>query len=96
MHLSLGLNCLPGTCTWLPDSLTWYYNHETEKFTSGPHLLEGRTEHASATIVDKGEGKENIPIVAGGHGYGANGDQWLESTEMLIDGQWQPGKGTKY
>ena len=76
-------------------SLTWYYNHETEKFTSGPHLLEGRTEHASATIVDKGKEKENIPIVAGGHGYGANGDQWLESTEMLIDGQWQPGKGTK-
>ena len=76
-------------------SLTWYYNHETEKFTSGPHLLEGRSEHASATIVDKGEEKENIPIVAGGHGYGSNGDQWLESTEMLIDGQWQPGKGTK-
>ena len=88
------VSILSGGVLGMPNngSLTWYYNHETEKFTSGPHLLEGRTKHASATIVDKGEEKENIPIVAGGHGYG--GDKWLESTEMLIDGQWQPGKGT--
>ena len=66
---------------------TWYYNHETEKFTSGPRLLEDRIEHASATIVDKGGKKEKIPIVAGGQGAGVK----LESTEMLIEGQWQPG-----
>ena len=27
---------------------TWYYNHDTETFTSGPDLLEGRRHHGSA------------------------------------------------
>ena len=45
--------------------LTWYFNHETNVFTSGPSLLEGRRAHGSATIVDKVT-KEKIPIVTGG------------------------------
>ena len=32
---------------------TWYYNHDTEAFTSGPDLLEGRRFHSSAMNVDK-------------------------------------------
>jgi hypothetical protein len=59
-------------------SKTWYYNHETEAFTSGPNLLEGRSYHGSAFYVDKVT-KAKIPIVTG------------DSTELLIDGQWQPG-----
>merc|ERR1711956_116909 len=30
--------------------LTWYINHETNVFSSGPSLLEGRWGHGSATI----------------------------------------------
>ena len=65
-------------------SQTWLYNHETETFSSGPTLLEGRQFHASATIVDKVT-KAKIPVVTGGHYY-------VDSTELLIDGQWQTGK----
>ena len=33
---------------------TWYYNHDTETFTSGPDLMEGRIYHGSALNVDGG------------------------------------------
>ena len=67
--------------------LTWYFDHETQDFTSGPSLLEARKNHGSATCVDKVT-QEKIPIVAGG--YGNNWKQ-LDSTEIFIGGQWQSG-----
>ena len=66
--------------------LTWYLNHETNVFSSGPSLLEGRNDHGSATIVDKVT-KAKIPMVTGGKNYGSS----LQSTELLINGQWQSG-----
>ena len=66
--------------------LTWYFNHETNVFSSGPSLLEGRYEHASATCVDKVT-KEKIPMVTGGWGNAGR----LGSTELLINGMWQSG-----
>ena len=69
-------------------SQTWFYNHETGTFSSGPTLLEGRRSHASATIVDKVT-KAKIPVVTGGWN---NNNGCLDSTELLIDGQWQTGK----
>ena len=65
--------------------LTWYFNHETETFSSGPSLLVGRHGHGSATVVDKVTSAK-IPIIAGG----GNGVA-LNSTELLINGQWQSG-----
>ena len=65
---------------------TWYYNHDTEAFTSGPDLLEGRYAHGSALNVDKVT-KAKIVVVTGGIG----GNGYLDSTEMLINGQWQTG-----
>ena len=73
------------TSASLKSPSTWYYNHETQGFSSGPSLLERRRVHGSATIVDKVT-KSKIPIVTGGLGNG-----FLKSTEMLINGQWQPG-----
>ena len=66
--------------------LTWYINHETNVFSPGPSLLEGRSNHGSATLVDKVT-KEKIPMVTGGSGNGGR----LDSTELLINGMWQPG-----
>ena len=68
--------------------ITWYFNHETNVFSPGPSLLEGRRSHGSATIVDK-ETNTKIPIVTGGRAspIGVR----LDSTEMLINGYWQPG-----
>ena len=68
---------------------TRYFNHETNVFSSGPSLLKGRYSHGSATVVDKVT-KAKIPIVTGGWNGGR-----LDSTELLINGQWQ-SKGTIY
>ena len=65
--------------------VTWYFNHETNVFSSGPSLLQGRAYHGSATVVDKVT-KAKIPMVTGGSGNGR-----LDSTELLINGQWQSG-----
>ena len=67
---------------------TWFYNHDTEAFTSGPDLLEGRRYHGSATNVDKVT-KAKIAVVTGGIQDYHKG--YLDSTEMLINGQWQTG-----
>ena len=69
--------------------VTWYFNHETNVFSSGPSLLEGRVDHGSATCVDKVT-KARIPIVTGGYKsyYSSYG---LDSTELLINEQWQSG-----
>ena len=70
-----------------PSAKTWYYNHDTEAFTPGPDLLEGRRGHNSATNVDKVT-KAKVAVVAGGY----NGASTiLDSTELLINGQWQTG-----
>merc|ERR1719362_772802 len=62
---------------------TWFFNHETQAFSSGPSLLESRYAHGSATIVDKVT-KAKIPMVTGGYNGG-------DSTELLINGMWQSG-----
>jgi hypothetical protein len=67
-------------------TLTWFFNHETQAFSSGPSLLEGRESHGSATIVDKVT-KAKIPMVTGGYGNAGR----LDSTELLINGMWQSG-----
>jgi hypothetical protein len=66
--------------------LTWYFNHETNVFSSGPSLLEGRRRHGSATIVDKVT-KAKIPMVTGGLCDSGRSN----STELLINGHWQSG-----
>ena len=72
--------------------LTWYFNHETNVFSSGPRLLKGRYGHSSATIVDKVT-TAKIPIVYGGNNGNAGGT--LDSTELLINGIWQSGTKCK-
>ena len=81
------VSLLSGGWTGDYSPLTWFFNHETQAFSSGPSLLEGRYYHGSATIVDKVT-KAKIPMVTGGYGTG-----WviLDSTELLINGMWQPG-----
>ena len=77
------VSLLSGGWTGSTSPLTWYFNHDTNVFSAGPSLLEGRRLHGSATIVDKVT-KEKIPMVTGG--YGNSG-----STELLINGMWQSG-----
>ena len=86
------MSIITGGSTPVITSATWYYNHETKTFTSGPKLLEARSRHGSATIIDKTT-KEKIPVVTGGH-LDNKLFQVTDSTELLIKGQWQ--KGTYY
>lgn len=85
------MSIITGGSTSIPDitSETWYYNHETKTFTSGPKLMEARSSHGSATIMDKTT-KEKIPVVTGGH-LDNKLFQVTDSTELLIKGQWQTG-----
>ena len=72
--------------------LTWYFNHVTQKFQEGPSLMESRSRHASGTVVDHVT-NENIVVVAGGErdfDYGPF--DYLDSTELLINGEWQQGE----
>ena len=47
--------------------------------------------HGSATCVDKVT-KAKIPIVTGGYGMrDGNIGELFDSTELLINEQWQPG-----
>ena len=82
------VSLLSGGETQIGDNFakTWYYNHDTEAFTSGPNLLKGRIWHGSATIVDKIT-KEEVVVVTGGY---KNGDH-IDTTEILINGKWQIG-----
>ena len=68
--------------------LTWYFNHVTQKFQEGPSLMDSRSGHASGTVVDQ-ETSENIVVVTGG---ATGGISYLDSTELLLDGEWQQGK----
>ena len=67
--------------------LTWYFNHETSIFSDGPSLLQGRREHGSATIVDKVT-KAKIAVITGGDNSNFGK---MDSTELLINGQWETG-----
>ena len=66
--------------------LTFYYNHVTQVFMSGPSLNLGRNYHASGTIIDKVT-KEKFVVVTGGEIDGYSED----STEILVNQHWQEG-----
>ena len=95
-HAIAGVNSttsiLTGGNTYVSENspLTWYFNHVSQEFQSGPSLITGRKRHASGTIQDQ-ETKEDIVAVVGGYNYG-DGYYFLGSTEFLINGEWTPGK----
>jgi len=65
---------------------TWFYNHATRTFSPGPELKTARSEHASGTVIDQ-ETNEVIPMVTGGFNFDSVKN--LDSTEILLDGQWK-------
>ena len=65
---------------------TWYYYHTTQTFKPGPTLLEGRAHHTAGIVRDHTTNQETLMVV-GGWGI----DDYLASTEMLKNDQWQKG-----
>ena len=70
---------------------TWFFNHVSQQFQTGPLLITSRQSHASATIQDH-QTMEDIVVVIGG--WNNNQGGLLDSTELLINGEseWQQGK----
>jgi len=69
-----------------PSRQTFFYKHETRTFSPGPELNTARYVHASGTVIDQ-DTNEVIPMVTGGYNSG-----YLDSTEILLDGQWKQGQ----
>ena len=94
-HAMAGVNATTSILTGgrtnanLYSPLTWYFNHVSQQFQTGPSLITGRYYHASGTIQDQ-ETKEDIVAVVGGYNYDIQ--RFLDSTELLINGEWTPGK----
>ena len=65
---------------------TLYFNHVAQVFIQGPNLLEDRRGHASGTITDQETGEKIVVIAGGKNSY------FLDSTEILFDGEWHTGK----
>ena len=68
---------------------TWYYNHLSREFTTGPKLHTSRQWHSSGSLTDSGTNEEIIVVTGGWKPqYG------IDSTIFLIDGIWQEGTST--
>ena len=73
---------------------TYYFSHETEEWTDGPHLNQPRMAHTAGLITDKVT-KETSLIVVGGrktHQY----DSELNTTEIMMNGAWVSGENLHF
>ena len=66
--------------------LSFYFNHGNQQWIDGPRLIQARRYHAVGIVNDQVT-MANLVIVTGGFGGG-----YLDSTEILVDSQWLPGK----
>ena len=67
--------------------LTFYFNHGNQQWIDGPRLIQARDSHAVGIVNDQVT-MTNLVIVAGGFAV----VHYLDSTEILVDSQWLPGK----
>ena len=83
------VSIISGGNAYLDDNYTdktWYFDHVSQEFQPGPNLLQPRLLHSSGTVTDQ-ETKEKIVIKVGGFYI-----DYLDSTEMLLNGEWVTGK----
>ena len=66
---------------------THYFDHQGNNWIQGPDLMQGRRGHAAGVVTDEVT-TEKFVIVTGGDYHGDR----LDSTEMLINNQWNQGK----
>ena len=67
----------------------YYFDREGQIWSQGPDLMQARKSHAAGLVTDETTYDEFV-IVTGGDYYGF----FLDSTEILIDNQWNLGKIT--
>ena len=70
---------------------THYFDHQGHNWIQGPDLMQARRVHAAGIVTDEMT-TEKLVIVTGGEYNGII----LDSTEMLINQQWNQGKMAHY
>jgi hypothetical protein len=70
---------------------THYFDHQAHNWIQGPDLMQSRSGHAAGIVTDEVT-TEKLVIVTGGEHNGI----LLDSTEMLINSQWNQGKIAHY
>ena len=68
---------------------TFFYDHNEGEWTTGPSLMQVRFNHGAGIVTDEVT-DENFVAVTGGSYY-SNGYVFLDSTEILQDGNWVVG-----
>ena len=72
------------TTTTSESKKTYFYNHASNKWTSGPKLINGRMSHTAGVLFDHDTREQHIAVVGG----------WgLDSVELLLHGKnvWKLG-----
>ena len=70
-------------------ALTFFYDHIEGEWVNGPILIQARHSHAAGIITDEVTGEDFVVVTGGNHN---NHDNYLDSTEILQDGEWVQGK----
>jgi hypothetical protein len=71
---------------------TFFYDRNEEEWITGPSLIQAREDHAAGIVTDEVT-DENFVAVTGGSDYSFYMDLgYLDSTEILQDGEWVQGK----
>ena len=66
---------------------TYFYDHNEEEWITGPSLMNARESHAAGMVTDEVT-SEHFVVVTGGK----DSSFYLDSTEILQDGEWVQGK----
>ena len=67
---------------------THYFDHQSHNWIQGPDLMQARWQHAAGMVTDQVTNEKLVIVTGGFHNPGIT----LDSTEMLINNQWNQGK----
>ena len=70
---------------------TLFYDHNEGEWITGPSMMQARMSHAAGIVTDDVT-DEPLVAVTGGRYFSSNCWFYLDSTEILQDGEWVQGK----
>ena len=70
---------------------TYYFSHETGQWMVGPKLIQARLDHTAGLVTDKVT-NETFVIVVGGQSRIQTTNFEVNTTEILMDGNWVSGE----
>ena len=65
---------------------TYFYDHNEKEWINGPNLIQAIYDHAAGIVTDEVSGEDFVAVTGGYH------NDYLDSTEILQDGEWVKGK----